>query len=161
MKKMIALVRQLYEAKHISAGDIFNVRDEHVILLKALGRVKDMPVVKAMSAENTPELIPTLMRGHAQTQRVAEAVSETIVAPHAATQQTVETVSEGDKERLSASWDDRVTAEQSIEFSRMLRERATALGIHVDGRWSDSRVQREIDEHNKRTYERMDMRPTE
>ncbi len=47
-------------------------------------------------------------------------------------------------------------AESFVEhtgYSKMLRDKAVFLGIRVDGRWSDARVQREIDEYNKRTYQ--------
>jgi hypothetical protein len=49
----------------------------------------------------------------------------------------------------------------NTEYSTMLRNRARNLGLRVDGRWSDERVQREIDEHNKKTYQRMDVRASE
>ncbi len=42
---------------------------------------------------------------------------------------------------------------EHTEYSKMLRDKAMFLGIRVDGRWSDARVQREIDEYNKRTYQ--------
>jgi hypothetical protein len=153
MRKMIALKNQRYGTDRILKDDIFNVRDEHIVLLRALGMVKDMPPVKAMSTESNPELV------HAPTVMVNQPVQESkdereTISQAAPSWQTVQTPK--DDETVLES-----EPEQSVEYSRMLRERATSLGIRVDGRWSDTRVQREIDEYNKNIYQRTDMRSTE
>src|SRR6266446_9106046 len=75
MKKMVATNKQRvyhYNGNKILPNEIFNVRDEHIVLLTALGWVKDMPPVKAMTAENTPALIPTPVRGDSHTQHSIE-----------------------------------------------------------------------------------------
>jgi hypothetical protein len=153
MRKMIALKNQRYGTDRISKDDIFNVRDEHVVLLRALGMAKDMPSVKAMSTESNPELVPTPVIVVNQPVQESKDERET-VSQAAPSWQTVQTPK--DDETVLES-----EPEQSVEYSRMLRERAISLGIRVDGRWSDTRVQREIDEYNKSTYQRTDMRSTE
>jgi hypothetical protein len=147
---MIALVNQHYGVQRIRKDDVFSVRDEHVKLLKAFGRVKDVPAVKAMSTENTTELVP-VERAHFDFRKVEE--------KHESPDQ-IETIPSGQSDEDHRN-DESTLIEQTSEYSRMLRDRATSLGIRVDGRWSDARVQREIDEHNKRTYQHMDMRATE
>jgi hypothetical protein len=159
MKKMIALINHRYGVDRISKGDVFNVRDEHVVLWKALGKAKDMPVVGAMSTEGSHELIPT--------RQVDVNLQRAVVQPkeevHHENANQTETIAPKQANETAENNETMLEngVQQSVEYSRMLRERATALGIHVDGRWSDTRVQREIDDHNKRTYQHMDMRATE
>ncbi len=158
MPSMIATKRQRYDGKNISKDDIFNVKDKDIRLLKALGRVTDLAVVKAMSTINNPELVPNPTRvgiGSASVQHRTQSLGvehESVETNIAADQSNETSILE------SISTDE---VEQNPEFSKMLRERATSLGVRVVGRWSDSRVQREIDELNAKTYQRMDMHAEE
>jgi len=171
-----------YDGKRILPGEIFDVRDEHVVLLIALGWVKDMAAVKAMTAENTPALVPTPTRYETgvgarlpQTVNVQSFVEENLKDENTSETETLESnnfqTDEASETLLTTDSTESLTQTvndeegdvviQSQEYSKMLRERATALGIKVDGRWSDTRVQREIDEYNAKTYKHMDMRAFE
>ena len=190
MKKMIATNKQRiyhYEGKKILPNETFNVRDEHVILLTALGWVKDMPPVKAMTAENTSALIPTPTRTTVVVESRVGTVGLTHLTGEVTNENTAETEAvESDKSQtethetvLNEIFMEEEAVEgveqssietgaiasneiqQNPEYSHMLRKRAAALGIKVDGRWSDTRIQREIDEYNAKTYQRMDMRASE
>jgi len=133
--------------------------------------VKDMPLVKAMTAENTSALVPTPGRAVTAVQSKASGVgstfftqtdvhltgeftdentSETKADESDQADETIETLLADSTESFTQTVKDEeeVVVAQSPEYSRMLRERATSLGIKVDGRWSDTRVQREIDEYN-------------
>lgn len=145
--------------------------------------VADMAAVKAMSTQSNPELVPTPAR-HAASEHVAQetpkAVEETEKVEE--TQHIVETSHSGepsildvisnveeepspleeiDEDESSDMSTSTPSPQQTSEYSAMLRNRARSLGIRVDGRWSDERVQREIDEYNKKTYQRMDIRASE
>jgi hypothetical protein len=154
MKKMVALVSRRFGVERISVGDIFNVPDQHVVLYKALGWVKDLPPVKAISTQSNPELVPTPVVS-SPIVHVQEDKNERQTVSQAAPSWQTDQTAQNNETMLESEPD------QSVEYSRMLRERAAALGIRVDGRWSDTRVQREIDEYNKNTYQRADMRSTE
>ncbi len=184
MPKMIATMRQRYDGHTISKNDIFNVKDGDVRLLKALGRVAKLKVA-AMSAENTSALIPNPVRSddvshehtHASQSRIEPQPVPIEPSPSPLVEtETVDMVTEEvesipesnlniDLDELAAS-DNESETEMSktesfvehTEYGRMLRDKAMSLGIRVDGRWSDARVQREIDEYNKRTYQHMDIR---
>ncbi len=186
MTKMISTMRQRYDGHTIAKNDVFDVKDKDMRLLKALGRVTKLKV-GAMSAENTSALIPnptrsdTAAHSHtnvsqprvesepvpADTPQVEEVVVEEskLVEPPPALESEPELyvsdtvnldefISSESEPETEMSTDN---PPENTEYSKMLRDKATFLGIRVDGRWSDARVQREIDEYNKRTYQRMDM----
>ena len=158
MRKMIATNKQRvyhYDGKKILPNEIFNVRDEHVVLLTALGWVKDMPPVKAMTAENTSALIPTPTRttvvvesrvgtvglthltGEITNENTAETeavesdksqteTNETVLNEISMEEEAVENVEQSLVEVGAVASNE---IQQSPEYSRMLRKRATDLGI--------------------------------
>lgn len=157
MPKMVAIVKQRYDGKNILVNEVFDVRDKDVRLLRALRRVKSMAAVKAMTAENESALVPNpVRRSHEHTavgqQRESVVQNEPVVSDPGPIGDSVDNAL-----NESASPNE----ESQTEYSKMLRDRARTIGIHIDGRWSDSRVQREIDEHFKKTYQRMDITATE
>jgi outer membrane biosynthesis protein TonB len=177
---MLAIKNHPYGNKKISEGDVYHVSVHDVRLLKALGWVTDwtdnMTAVKAMTSETTPELVPTPLRHAVQeskptpqvieeTQPVAEETKAELPpsppsppSPPTNILDALNEVVEEEKKEESMSPPSPVP---NTEYSTMLRNRARNLGLRVDGRWSDERVQREIDEHNKKTYQRMDVRASE
>jgi outer membrane biosynthesis protein TonB len=179
MPMMLATKRHTYGNKKIAVGDVYNVSVHDVRLLKALGWVTDMTAVKAMTSETTPELAPPPLRHAVQeskpipqvieeTQPVAEETKAELpplppsppsspLPPTNILDALNEVVEEEKKEESMSS----SSPAPNTEYSTMLRIRARNLGLRVDGRWSDERVQREIDEHNKKTYQRMDVRASE
>jgi hypothetical protein len=185
MPMMLATKRHIYGNKKIAVGDVYNVSVHDVRLLKALGWITDMTAVKAMTSETTPELVPTPLRHAVQeskptphvveeTQPVAEETKAELPSLPPSPPSTPsppsppspptnildalnEVVEEEKKEESMSS----SSPAPNTEYSTMLRNRARNLGLRVDGRWSDERVQREIDEHNKKTYQRMDVRASE
>lgn len=172
---MVATKRQQYAGKNIDVGDKFHVSIHDVRLLKALDRVTDMTAVKAMTSETTPELVPPPIRHAVQefkpsprvveeTQPVVEETKSEVPpppspSPPASILDALNEVVEEEKKEVEPMPESSVT--QNTEYSTMLRNRARNLGLRIDGRWSDERVQREIDEHNKKTYQRMDVRASE
>lgn len=167
MPMMVATKKQEYAGKKISVGDKFHVSVHDVRLLKALDRITDMVAVKAMTTETTPELVPPPLRHAVQeskpTPHVVEETQPVVEEtksepPPVSILDAVATPSAEEKEEESAMPE---SLRQNTEYSMMLRNRARNLGLRVDGRWSDERVQREIDEHNKKTYQRMDVRASE
>lgn len=169
MPMMLATKRHTYGNKKIAVGDMYNVSVHDVRLLKALGWITDMTAVKAMTTETTPELIPPPIRHAVQESKpsprvveetqpvVEETKSET--PPPASILDALNEVVEEEKNEVEPMPESSVAS--NTEYSTMLRNRARNLGLRIDGRWSDERVQREIDEHNKKTYQRMDVRASE
>jgi hypothetical protein len=174
MPMMVATKKQQYAGKKIDVGDKFHVSIHDVRLLKALDRVADMVAVKAMTTETAPELVPAPIRHVVQEPKPEPKIVEE-TQPDVEEVQPVaeevkidstnildvinEVVEEGKKEEGSMPPSSSLSS--ISEYSVMLRDRARSLGLRVDGRWSDERVQREIDEYNKRTYQRMDVRASE
>jgi hypothetical protein len=167
MPMMVATKRHRYGSKKIAAGDTYNVSVHDVRLLKALGWITDMTAVKAMTTETTPELVPPPLRHAVQeskpsprvveeTQPVAEETKSE--PPPVSILDAVATPPAEEKEEESTMPE---SPRQTAEYSMMLRDKARNLGLRIDGRWSDERIQREIDEHNKKTYQRMDVRASE
>ena len=126
MPKMIALKSHRYGNRNVRVNELVDVSVHHVQLVRAMGWAA-MYNVKAMTAENTPSLVPT---------RVVETVA-------------VQSPSEPELSQ--------VEVEQPTDYRQMLISRANSMGIHVDGRWSSLRIQQEIDRHNSNTYQRRDM----
>jgi hypothetical protein len=172
MPMMVATKRQQYAGKNINVGDKFHVSVHDVRLLKALDRVTDMTAVKAMTTETTPELIPPPIRHAVQeskpsprvveeTQPVVEETKSETPPPKSILDSIVAPPVDEKEEESSMPESPPLSMSQNTEYSTMLRNRARNLGLRIDGRWSDERVQREIDEHNKKTYQRMDVRASE
>jgi hypothetical protein len=182
MPMMLATKRHIYGNKKIAVGDVYNVSVHDVRLLKALGWITDMTAVKAMTSETTPELVPTPLRHAVQeskptpqvveeTQPVAEETKAELpplppsppssVAAIASVTNILDALNEVVEEEKKEESMSPSSPAPNTEYSTMLRNRARNLGLRVDGRWSDERVQREIDEHNKKTYQRMDVRASE
>lgn len=163
MPKMLATKKQRYNGKDISKDDIFDVRNKDVRLLIALKRASSMADVPTMTAENTSALVPNPVRESAvvstpaATRTIETAVVSSTPAVESAVVSSTPPANQVEDENTLIETD--ATMVQPItEYSKMLREKARGLGLRVDYRWSDERIQREIDEHNKKTYQRMDMR---
>lgn len=130
--------KQRYRGAKIALGDTFDVARKDVRLLKALGWIKDAQQDTATSQqEETP---------------VVE-----VQEPSPAVEVQEHTPPTPDPAPPAPTVSTTLTYETS-DYSRLLREQAERLGIKVDGRWSDARVQREITEHNQNLYQRRDMR---
>ncbi len=167
MPKMIALKRRRYESKLVNVNDIFDVRSKDVRLLKAMKWATDY--VEPPSMVSTVIQDPLLEAVHsAMVEHRAEASNEEPVQIEEPQDSPDPKPEEYTNANVEEETSQEVTVEEEMpqpvqteDHFEMLRARAISLGIHVDGRWSYSRLQREIDEYNKRTYQRTDLRAEE
>lgn len=142
MAKMVAL-RQMYMPGigTVQPGDVFDIDSRFVRALKGTGRARDATVSEDVS------LMPAY-RQHAmqQTETVRPEPAPPISSEHSDEVATSEDQAE-DPDRRRA------------HLIAHLRTRARALGIQIDGRWSEDRLKREIAEVTSgNRYERRDLR---
>ncbi len=183
-----ALKPQTYRGQKIKKDEAFTVYGKDVRLLQALGRIGKEPItvaaVGAMTTLNTSALLPPLREDDDSQHTVEqepdgdETFLEGAIAPiakpgddsyvepvvHEIVQEKLDdnlilNIMDDVESEDEGTMNQEVEPQHGPEYYQVLRTRAESLGIRVDGRWSSSRIQREIDEHNQRTYQHMDMQP--
>lgn len=144
MAKMVAL-RQMYMpgTGTVQPGDVFDIDSRFVRALKGTGRARDASLTEDVS------LMPAYRQHSMQTETVRLEPAHPVSPEPSGEAAPVEDQAE-DPERRRA------------HLIAHLRTRARALGIDVDGRWSEDRLKREIAEVTSGgRYERRDLRAQE